>query len=115
MKATLFAAAIFAATAGAAAAETISLNAPMQAASVHEGGIDMVVYFTEKDDHYHVVATYADSASAFAPARIQMGLQDGDDVSFSLPGLTHVSYGFERTGNAVSVSANLIGATVALR
>jgi hypothetical protein len=113
MKTTLISAAIAAIMATSAAADTITLNTPMQAASVHEGGIDMVVYFADKGDHYHVIATYADTQAPFAPARIEMGLMDGDDVSFGLPGLTHVTYAFERSGDQVSVSADLIGDTVA--
>lgn len=88
-----------------ASADTINLTAPLQAASLHDGDVDMVVYYLEHKDHFEVVATYLDQATIDQPSRLRMGLGDGDATTFSLPGLTHVSYSFERSGNSVSVTA----------
>lgn len=98
-------AAAFALIASTAQADEITLQAPMAAASLHDGGIDMVVYFMDRDDHYEVVATYATVANPVDPARLRMGLADGDRTEFSLPGLSHVSYAFSRTGQTVRVEA----------
>lgn len=109
----VFTAATLAVSAIAANADTISLYAPMQAASLHTGGVDMVVYYLDHDDHFEVVATYADGAEPFDPARLKMALVDGDDVNFGLPGQPQVSYGFTRDGDVVEIEANLVGAAIA--
>ncbi len=89
----------------AAQADQINLTAPMQGASLHEGGVDMAVYFLDQKDVFEVVATYVDTTEPYDPARLRMGLTDGDAVHFSLPGLRHVFYTFERTGDSIRVSA----------
>lgn len=94
--------------AGTAAADQITLTKAMQAASLHEGGVDMVVYFLEETDHFQVVATYApNKQEPFEPARMRMGLTDGDSVRFGLPGEPQVIYSFARTGDVVTVAADL--------
>ena len=93
-------------TAGAASADQIELTKAMQAASLHEGGVDMVVYYLEQPDHFEVVATYAPKREPYEPARLRMGLVDGDDVSFGLPGEPQVIYGFARMGDTVTVTAD---------
>lgn len=102
-------AAMVASVAGLAAvpalADEIALTAPMQGATLHEGGIDMSVCFLDLDATYKVVATYVDIASGHDPARLRMGLADGDAVHFSRPGLRHVYYGIAREGGVVRVSA----------
>lgn len=107
----IIAAALF--TGAAASADEIELRESMQAASLHEGGIDMVVYFLEHDDHFEVVGTYAAVDAAHDPARIRMGLVDGDSVSFSMPGQDQVRYSFARKGDVVSVSADPVESEVA--
>jgi hypothetical protein len=92
-------------TAVPAQADQIELTAPMQGASLHDGGVDMAIYFVEADDLYEVVATYIDATGPYDPARLRMGLADGDAVHFSLPGLRHVGYAFERDGGTVRVTA----------
>ena len=113
MKNLITAAAIFAASAFAAQAEMVELEAPMQAQSLHTGGVDMVVYYTDEDDHLQLVATYVDQIEGNEPSRIRMGLQDGDATSFSLPGHPHLIYDFARAGVTVSVNAEIIGQKVA--
>jgi len=39
-------------------ADTISLSIPYEAASLHDGDVDMVVYYVDHPDHFEVVATY---------------------------------------------------------
>ncbi len=101
----LAAAALFAGT--SVAADTIELKDPMQAASLHDGGLDMVVYFTEAGDLFEVVGTWVERDGAYEPARIVMGMADGDDVSFTMPGQSQVAYSFARSGDALTVSADL--------
>lgn len=105
-------AAAFALSAAAASADSISLEAPMQAASLHTGGVDMVVYYLDETDHFQIVATYAPKADAANPSRVVMGLTDGDEVSFSMPGETQVAYTFARDGETVTVDADLTGIKV---
>ena len=100
-------AAILALGAGTATADQITLTKAMQAASLHEGGIDMVVYYLEEADHYQVVATYAPKSDTFEPARMRMGLTDGDAVRFGVPGEPQVIYSFARAGRTITVSADL--------
>lgn len=110
---TLATVAILAASAQTVFAETITLNTPMEAASLHTGGIDMVVYYLDNDEHFEVVASYLDDTSA-QPTRFQMALSNGDAVNFGLPGQTDVSYGFARNGDAVTVDADYISREIAL-
>ena len=100
-------AAALALSATAANAETITLNAPMAAASVHSGGIDMVVYYLEQPDHFQIVATYVSQDDPSNPSRMNMGFNDGDRVSFALPGESQVTYTFARSGDTVQVDADL--------
>jgi len=99
---------IFAATAmlpSIGMADTITLEAPYHAASLHDGDVDMVVYYVDHADHFEVVATYVSKTDLASPSRLRMGLIDGDTTSFALPGLTHVTYDFSRKADAVSVTA----------
>lgn len=87
-------------------ADEITLDTPMQALSLHEGEIDMVVYFLSRPDHFEVVATYASRDDMANPGRFRMGLKDGDAVRFSAPELPHTLYAFERNGDEVTVTAS---------
>lgn len=106
------AAAVFALGTGAAFADQIELTKEMQGASLHEGGVDMVVYYLEEPDHFQVVATYAPKNEPFDPGRLRMGLRDGDSVRFGVPGQHQVIYSFARTGDTVTVSADLTKRTI---
>lgn len=92
-----------------AAADTVSLTKEMQAASLHVGGIDMVVYYVEQPDHFEVVATYATQTAPTLASRFRMGLSDGDAVAFAMPGKAHVTYSFARSGDGVEVGAEFVG------
>lgn len=98
-------AAVFAALTGAAQADTIELNSPLQAASLHDGAVDMVVYFLERDDTFEVVATYAGKADPTDTQRINMAMADGDSTRFGLPEHRGLTYSFERNGEVLQVRA----------
>jgi hypothetical protein len=93
--------AVFAST--ALYAGQIELTQPMQGASLREPGIDMVVYYTEKGDALEVVATYIDTGKPTEPLRLRMALNDGDNVTFGLPGFRHTAFNFERSADRVTV------------
>lgn len=90
---------------GAALADSIELSQPVQAASLHEGGVDMVVYYLDDEGRAEVVATYVTKAAPDDPKRIRMGLEIGDSTTFGLPGEPHVAYTFERRNDLVRVVA----------
>lgn len=90
-------------------ADEMTLTSPMAAETLHEGGLDMNVYFVEAEEGYEVIGTYTARAGAYAPARIQMLMQDGDSVAFGMPGVQDVLYSFERTGDTLHVSADNTG------
>ena len=100
--------------AGAAAADEIELTSPMQGASLHEGGIDMVVFYLDQDDHFEVVATYAPQREPYEPSRFRLAMADGDTMRFALPGEDQVMYSFARAGTTVSVTAGPADVTQAL-
>lgn len=85
-----------------AAADSIRLETPMAAASLHDGGVDMVVYYLERGGDLHVVATYAAQRAPDAPARLRLDLTEGGHMSFQLPG---VMYSFARAGTSIAVEA----------
>lgn len=78
---------------------------PMQAQSIATPAVDMVAYFVPVDgDGFEVTATWL-GAEDDAPSRLVMRLQDGDRVSFALPGHKDTLYTFVRDFDAVSISA----------
>lgn len=95
------AAAIFT-TAPAHAAE-VELSREIQGASIHENGVDMVVYYTRAGALLEVVATYVEDGDARNPSRLRMGMADGDKVKFALPGREGLNYAFSRNGASVRV------------
>ncbi|TPE50188.1 hypothetical protein [Amaricoccus solimangrovi] len=95
------AAAVFAAP---AFAEDFVIKAPGQGMSLHEGPVDMVAYYQPAEDGLlEVTATYAARDGAGEPARLVLGMRDGDGVSFRLPGVPNVTYSFARAGDYVTV------------
>jgi hypothetical protein len=103
--ATTFIACISLGASAAISADSIRVNAPLAGASLRAGDIDMVVYYVDHGDHFEVVATYALHNGLYDPARLRMGLADGDSVSFGLPGQTGYLYRFARNGSSVAVIA----------
>lgn len=115
MKTTLKALAIVAALAPVPAmADEIALASPLAGATLHEGAVDMSVFFTEGEaGAYDVVATYAPASDAADAARLRMQLADGDRVSFSLPEHRDTVWGFERDGNVLRAVAEPLARTFA--
>ena len=102
-------------TAGAAQADEIKLAKPLAGASLHDAGVDMSVYWTNAENGFEVVATYAVRDAAFDPHRLVMLLNEGDKVSFGLPHKPEAYYSFSRQGGAVSVQVENITTKLASR
>jgi hypothetical protein len=102
----LFAALATALTPLAAAADTLVLDAPNTGASLHDGGVDLSVYYTaDAAGIYTLVGTYAPATHNAAPGRFVMLLDEGDALHFGLPGHPGTIYRFARVGDAVTVSS----------
>ena len=96
-------AALFLAT--PAFAEEATVGRPIEGGSLHEGRLDMVVYYVPVDgDLLEVTATFAPKGGG-DPLRVVMGLADGDSVAFSMPGHQDSRYAFSRSGEEVTVSS----------
>lgn len=86
-------------------AEEATIGRPIEAGSLHEGHLDMVVYYVPgKGDLLEVTATFAPKIGG-DPQRVVMGLADGDSVHFSMPGHRGLLYAFSRSGEEVTVSS----------
>jgi len=71
------------------------------------GGIDMSVYTQATDGSaLELTAIYTPRISAYAPAHLRMALNEGDAVSFGLPGAPGVTYSFARSAQGVTVRAD---------
>lgn len=87
-------------------AETVTLTAPLEGASLHSGTVDMNIYFTEgADNAFEVFATYLGDPAPRRPRRLIMALQEGDDVSFALPAHPGTLYNFRREGGMLTVTS----------
>ncbi|WP_167620228.1 hypothetical protein [Paracoccus ravus] len=86
------------------AAGTVSIWAPIQAGSLHEGPLDMVIYYRPVEGQLlEVTGTYA-PRSGGAASRFVMVLSDGDAVSFAMPGYREARYSFVRKGISVTAT-----------
>lgn len=86
-------------------AEESTIGRPIDAGSLHEGHLDMVVYYVPVEgDLLEVTATFAPKIGG-DPHRVVMGLADGDSVAFSMPGHRGSLYAFSRSGEEVTVSS----------
>jgi hypothetical protein len=96
-------AALFLAT--PAFAEEATVGRPIEGSSLHEGRLDMVVYYIPVErDLLEVTATFAPKGGG-DPLRVVMGLADGDSAAFSMPGYQDSLYAFSRSGEEVTVSS----------
>ena len=87
-------------------AEEVTIGRPIEGGGLHEGRIDMVVYYVPVDGElFEVTATFAPKGAG-DPLRVVMGLADGDSVAFSVPGHQGPLYAFSRSGKEVTVSSN---------
>ncbi|MDX8531349.1 hypothetical protein RFM41_04080 [Mesorhizobium sp. VK25A] len=88
-----------------AVAEEATIGRPIQAGSLHEGGLDMVVYYAPVAGNLlEVTATFAPKDGS-DPQRVVMGLADRDSVAFSMPGYRGSLYTFSRSAGEVTVSS----------
>lgn len=114
MKALILTTLLATATSFAAQAETITLSTPLAGATLHSDDVDMSVYWTKSGDAYEVVAFYAPRGEGAAPQKLQMLLENGDHVTFSLPGFSGTQYSFERTAGTLTVSGTPLPTVQAL-
>jgi len=101
-----------------AMAEESAMHRAIEAASLHEGPLDMVAYFQPGESGAVVVtATFvARDAAEALPMRVVMALGDGDDLAFAMPGFRQALYRFRREAGTVNVSVRAVrpaGGTVA--
>jgi hypothetical protein len=101
VSAAILAAALLAAP---ASADQVTLAAPAEGWSLHDGPLDMALYYAAAGGSMlEVIGTYAPKAGGEA-RRLVMGLSEGDAVSFAMPGYPRATYSFARTGDAVTAS-----------
>lgn len=83
---------------------------PMEARSLASPTVEMVAYFVPVDGGgYEVTATWLGDEDD-SPSRLVMRLEDGDRVSFALPGHVDTRYTFVRDFDAVTISAEPVEA-----
>ena len=96
---------VLAAAALPAYAADVQTRTPVEAMSLEAGAVRMVSYFVPAEgDLYTVTATWIAGDDA-APQRLVLQLDEGDRVSFSVPGHADTLFTFARDTDAVSVSA----------
>jgi hypothetical protein len=95
-----------------AMAEEMTMRRSIEAASLHEGPLDMVAYYEPAPSGaLEVTATFASRVvrvMSAGPMRVLMALGDGDDVAFAIPGYPDALYRFVRAGDAVTVSVRQV-------
>ncbi len=70
-----------------ARADEVTISHALAAGSLHEGALDMVAYWLEgPNGALELTATFRDRATDDEPMRIVMPMQDGDALSFGMPG-----------------------------
>ncbi|MDX8447974.1 hypothetical protein [Mesorhizobium captivum] len=99
----LLSASLFLAT--PAFAEEATIGRPIQAGSLHNGSLDMVVYYVPADGGLLEVTATAAPKDGGDPMRVVMALADRDSVAFSMPGYRDSLFAFSRSGEEVTVSA----------
>jgi len=97
-------------------AEEVTLSKAMGAGSLHEGPLDMVAYWVDgPEGSLELTATFRDRETEDEPMRVVMPLQDGDALSFGMPGYRGTLYSVARTGRTISMSVETVPALVAAR
>ena len=96
--------------AGPGLAEEMTVTRAIEAASLHEGPLDMVAYYVPvAGGALELTATFASrDEQPASPIRIVMALGEGDDVAFAIPGYPQALYRFVRSGAAVTVSVRQV-------
>ncbi|WP_218014210.1 hypothetical protein [Rubellimicrobium roseum] len=88
-----------------AQAEEVTISQALAAGSLHDGTLDMVAYWLPlANGALEVTATFRDPATADEPMRVVMPMQDGDSLSFGMPGHPYQLYTFARREQAVTIS-----------
>ena len=101
-----------AATALPTFAEDARISRPIEAGSIVADGVWLVAYYVPLDDDaYEVSAPYIGPDDA-EPSRLVMRLEEGDDVSFSLPGHLESLLTFSREFDSVRITAEPAAATL---
>ena len=99
-----------------AQAEEVTISKPMAAGSLHEGPLDMVAYWLDgPEGSLELTATFRDRETDDEPMRIVMPMQNGDSLSFGMPGYRGTLYSFARTGREISISVETAPALIAAR
>lgn len=102
---TVSAGVLLALTGSLAFAEEATMLEPVQAASLHEGPLDMVAYYLDLDDGgYELTATFRARTDEAQPMRIVMRLMNGDNVAFGMPGYPGSLYRFARENDVITAS-----------
>jgi hypothetical protein len=97
--------AAFAAAAVPALAEEVRLMRPSEPASLATGTVTFSAYFVSlPDESYRVTAIWVDAGDA-EPVRLSVRLDEGDAISFSLPGHPETRFTLVRDLDAVTVRA----------
>jgi hypothetical protein len=92
-----------------AMADETALSGPIQAGSLHDGPLDMVLYYVPvAGDLLEVTGTYAPKDGGEA-RRFVMVLSEGDAVAFAMPGHRQARYRFARRGTTVTASVEPAG------
>lgn len=99
---------------GIAPAEEAVMLEPIQAASLHQGPLDMVAFWQHLDDGgFELTATFRAREPEAQPMRVVMKLEEGDSVRFAMPGYASALYTFERTDARVTAAVELLSRRVA--
>ncbi|MBN9673979.1 hypothetical protein [Roseibium aggregatum] len=89
----------------AAQADSVHLQKPLSGATLVGTQADMSVHYSLTEDNaFEVTAVYVGKDAPEQPHKLVMALQEGDAVSFSLPGYRGEIFTFERDGNRLEVS-----------
>jgi hypothetical protein len=97
VKSALAIAVVGAVLATGAAAETTRIWSPNESASVTEGPLDVEARWVRLEDGgYEVTATFIGRTADAEQRRLVMRLDEGDDVTISIPGHRSVAYRFAR-------------------
>ena len=91
-----------------AQAEEVTISQALAAGSLHDGALDMVAYWLDgPDGALELTATFRDRATDDEPMRIVMPMQNGDALSFGMPGYPASLYSFARSGKKISISVEV--------
>jgi hypothetical protein len=95
-----------------ALADDIRTTQPIEAGSLATDDLSLVAYFVPlADDGYEVTATWIGVDDTEA-RRLVMRLDEGDNVSFSLPGYEDTLFTFNREFDALNISAEPVISSV---